>query len=84
VTSPMAANHVDVRRTLTKTPLARQHETRLNGKVIRRPKPIDWDAFDRRQFPKPAIDLAVDSYIKLAIGSTGPFNFMPSSLPRWP
>jgi rubrerythrin len=67
----MAANHVDVRRTLTKTPLSRQHESRLRGKAMRRPKPIDWGAFDRRQFPKPAIDLAVDSYIKIAIGEYG-------------
>jgi hypothetical protein len=67
----MGAGHVDVRRTLTKTPLARQHESRLDGKAMRKPKSIPWRAFDRREFAKPAIDLAVDSYVKLAIGEYG-------------
>jgi rubrerythrin len=67
----MATKHVDIRRTLTETPLARQHESRLDGKAVRKPKPIRWSAFDRRQFPKAAIDLAVDSYVKLAIGEYG-------------
>jgi hypothetical protein len=67
----MTDRHVDVRRTLTKTPLARQHERRLDGKASRKPKPIPWDAFDRRRFPQSAIDLAVDSYVKLAIGEYG-------------
>lgn len=67
----MSDHHVDVRRALTKTPLARQHERRLDGRATRKPKPVPWDAFDRRQFPKPAIDLALDSYVKLAIGEYG-------------
>jgi hypothetical protein len=67
----MGDNHVDVRRVLTKTPLARQHEGRVSGKAARRPRPIAWAAFDRAPFPKPAIDLAVDSYTKLAIGEYG-------------
>ncbi len=36
----VGASYVDVRRVLTKTPLARQHEGRLDGKATRRPKPI--------------------------------------------
>ena len=67
----MGDDHVEVRRALTKTPLARQHERRLDGKSTRRPKAIPWGAFDRSRFPKPAIDLAVDSYVKLAAGEYG-------------
>jgi hypothetical protein len=67
----MSAGQVDVRRILTKTPLARQHESRLDGKAMRKPKAIPWRAFDRSRFAKPAIDLAVDSYVKLAIGECG-------------
>jgi rubrerythrin len=69
--STSRAKHFDVRRVLTKTPLARQHERRLDGKATRKPKPIPWGAFDRRPFPKPAIDLALDSCVKLAIGEYG-------------
>src|SRR5271156_4191117 len=71
----MSASHFDVRRVLTSTPLARQHERRADGKSTRKVKPIPWKAFDRRQFPKPAIDLAVDAYTKLAIGEYGAVQF---------
>jgi hypothetical protein len=62
---------IDIRRVLTKTPLARQHEGRVSGRSTRRPRPIAWAAFDPAPFPRPAIDLAVDSYTKLAIGEYG-------------
>jgi hypothetical protein len=67
----MASKHFDVRRVLTQTPLARQHERRVDGKATRKPKPIPWGTFDRRRFPKPALDLALDSCVKLAIGEYG-------------
>ena len=60
-----------VRRFLTATPLAQEHERRLFGKQQRRPRAIPWTACDRSSFPKPALDLAVDSYVKLAAGEYG-------------
>jgi hypothetical protein len=61
----------DVRRTLTKTPLARAHERRVAGGSSHRPKPIPWGALDRTGFPERAIELAVDSYVHLAAGEYG-------------
>jgi hypothetical protein len=43
----------------------------VSGRSTRRPRPIAWAAFDPAPFPRPAIDLAVDSYTKLAIGEYG-------------
>lgn len=62
---------ITVRRSLTATPLARQHDARLVGKRQRRPRAIPWTACDRSKFPKSALDLAVDSYVKLAAGEYG-------------
>jgi hypothetical protein len=67
----VSTRRLQIRRSLTTTPLARQHEGRLGGKPQRRAKPIPWSACDRSKFPKAAIDLAVDSYIKLAAGEYG-------------
>jgi hypothetical protein len=67
----VSARRLQVRRSLTETPLARDHEGRLGGKPQRRAKPIPWSACDRSEFPKPAVDLAVDSYVKLAAGEYG-------------
>jgi hypothetical protein len=60
-----------LRRVLTTTPLARLHERRVDGKHVRKPRPIPWAAFDRSAYPKPAIALALDSYIKSAEGEYG-------------
>jgi hypothetical protein len=62
---------LQVHRALTATPLAKQHEQRLVGKTLRRAKPIPWSACDRSKFPKPALDLAIDSHVKLAAGEYG-------------
>ena len=67
----MSGRRLQVRRSLTATPLARQHEGRAEGKPQRRPRPVPWAACDRSKFPKAAIDLAVDSYVKLAAGEYG-------------
>jgi hypothetical protein len=67
----MSGKRLEIRRTLTTTPLARQHEGRLTGKPQRRPKPIDWGACDRSRYPKEALRLAVDSHVKLAAGEYG-------------
>jgi hypothetical protein len=56
---------------LTTTPLARQHERRLEGKLLRKPRPIPWAAFDRSAFPKTALDLALDSFVKSADAEYG-------------
>jgi len=67
----VSGRRLQVRRSLTATPLARQHEGRAEGKPQRRPRPVPWAACDRSKFPKAAIDLAVDSYVKLAAGEYG-------------
>ena len=67
----MSGRYLELRRRLTSTPLARQHESRLRGKGLRRPREIPWASFDRSRFPKAALDLAADSYGKLAAGEYG-------------
>jgi hypothetical protein len=67
--------HFNVRRVLTNTPLARQHEMRADGKATRRPKPVDWSAFDRRRFPKAALDLALESSLAQASAEYGAIQF---------
>jgi hypothetical protein len=67
----VSARWLQIRRALTTTPLAREHEGRLAGRPQRRPKAIPWDACDRSLYPQAAIDLAVDSHVKLAAGEYG-------------
>src|SRR3984957_11239981 len=67
----MRARMFKIRRSLTATPLARDHEGRLDGRPQRRPKRIPWDACDPSLFPKEARDCAIDSYIKTAAGEYG-------------
>ena len=67
----MATSHVQIRRVLTTTPLARQHERRLEGKLQRKPRRIPWAAFDRSAFPQRALALALDSYVKSADAEYG-------------
>jgi hypothetical protein len=59
---------VEVRRILTETPLARQHEKTLEGKVTRKRPPIDFAAFDRTKYPRPALALAYNAQTRLALG----------------
>jgi hypothetical protein len=64
-----SSSHVRVRRVLTKTPLARQHERTLERGLGRRARPkIDFAAFDRASYPAPALALALDAQTKLALG----------------
>ena len=60
-----------VRRILTATPLARQHEHRLSGRVTHKHKPIQWASFDRSKYPAAALALACDAQSKLALGEYG-------------
>jgi hypothetical protein len=62
------AGLVEVRRNLTDTPLARQHEKTLEGKVTRKRPPIDFAKFDRTKYPRPALALAYNAQTRLALG----------------
>ena len=57
---------IQIRRVLTETPLARQHELRLE-KDRRRPV-IPFKSFRRESYPKPALDLAFNAQLALAAG----------------
>jgi 1,2-phenylacetyl-CoA epoxidase catalytic subunit len=62
---------VQVRRTLTTTALARQHEKALAGKLTRKIPVIPWDEFDRAKYPEAALALAAEAQSKLALGEYG-------------
>jgi hypothetical protein len=63
------ARTLEVRRVLTDTPLARQHERHLE-KPRRRPQ-IPWNKFRRSDYPKAALELAFDAQRALAGGEYG-------------
>ena len=56
-----------VRRELTKTPLARQHDLVVTGRE-RRGVTIAWSRFDRARYPEPALALAAHAQRSLAAG----------------
>jgi len=64
-TSP---SNVHVRRVLTATPLARQHERTLDRGLTRRRPTVDFAHFDRKRYPQPALALAHHAQTKLALG----------------
>jgi 1,2-phenylacetyl-CoA epoxidase catalytic subunit len=59
---------MQLRRMLTETPLARQHERVMQGRGRRKHTPIAWNAFDRARWPGAALRLALDAQQKLAMG----------------
>jgi hypothetical protein len=59
---------VRIRRTLTETPLARQHDRMLTGRVTRRVVGVPWSKFDRSKYPEPALALACKAQTMLATG----------------
>ena len=59
---------LQVRRLLTETPLARQHERVMEGRPRHKVAPIPWDAFRRSRWPAGALRLALDAQQKLAMG----------------
>jgi len=65
------SGRVRVRRLLTATPLARQHERGLAGTLTRRVPAIPWDAFDRSKYDDAALRLAAHAQTKLALGEYG-------------
>ena len=60
---------IEIRRVLTSTPLARQHELRLE-KERRRPK-IPFSSFRRGDYPEAALELAFNAQLALAAGEYG-------------
>lgn len=60
------AQKIEIRRVLTNTPLARQHELHLE-KGRRRPA-IPWAKFRRADYPEQALELAFDAQRALASG----------------
>jgi hypothetical protein len=59
---------LQVRRVLTTTPLARQHEMMLADRSTRKHPAIPWKAFRRDRYPEPALALAYDAQRMLALG----------------
>jgi hypothetical protein len=57
-----------VRRVLTDTPLARQHERLLAERPGRKRVNVPWGAFDRSRYPDAALALALDAHRSLAVG----------------
>jgi hypothetical protein len=62
------SSQVEVRRVLTATPLARQHERTLERGLSRKHPHIDFAGFDRSKYPRPALALAHHAATKLALG----------------
>jgi hypothetical protein len=59
---------VQVRRVLTSTPLARQHERSLERGLARKHPRIPFEKFDRAKYPRAALALAHHAQTKLALG----------------
>jgi hypothetical protein len=62
------ASPVKVRRVLTDTPLARQHDRAILKHGSARHKPIPFDRFDRSKYPAAAVALALQAQKALALG----------------
>jgi hypothetical protein len=59
---------IRVRRVLTETPLARQHDRTVSGRSSRRVIEVPWSKFDRAKYPEPALALACKAQTMLATG----------------
>jgi hypothetical protein len=82
---PKKPGKLHVRRVLTTTPLARQHERSKAGGRLRTARQIPWTAFERSKYPAPALELATDAMIGLARGEYGAldaFSRLTSALAR--
>lgn len=62
---------VKIRRVLTSSPLARQHEAELRRRGPRKGHVLPWGRFDRDAYPAPALALAQDAQRMLATGEYG-------------
>ncbi len=63
-----SSDSIALSATLSGTPLAHRHQQIIQGKLIRAPKPLPWDAFDRATHSEAALRLAVDLWSGLAVG----------------
>jgi hypothetical protein len=59
---------LQIRRTFTSSPLARQHERALDGRTTRVLPNIPWSKFERAKYPEPALALACKAQTMLALG----------------
>jgi hypothetical protein len=59
---------IQVRRILTETPLARQHDQTVSGRSTRKVVAVPWSKFDRTTYPEPALALAYQAQTMLATG----------------
>jgi hypothetical protein len=59
---------IRVRRVLTDTPLARQHDRTVSGRTTRQVIDVPWSEFDRSKYPEPALALACKAQTMLATG----------------
>src|SRR5688572_19685878 len=62
---------VKIRRVLTDSPLARQHEHALASRATRHGISIPWSTFNRESYPAPALALAANAQKMLATGEYG-------------
>jgi hypothetical protein len=69
--TPASGEKLRVRRTLTDTPLARQHEHTLDAKGARSRRAIPWATFDRSKYPEAALKVAATAQRALAHGEYG-------------
>jgi len=63
-----ASANIQVRRILTETPLARQHDQTVSGRSTRKVVAVPWSKFDRASYPEPALALACKAQTMLATG----------------
>jgi len=63
-----APERVRIGRVLTETPLAKQHDRMLTGRVTRKIVDVPWSKFDRSKYPEPALALACKAQTMLATG----------------
>jgi hypothetical protein len=59
---------IRIRRALTDTPLARQHDRTVSGRSTRRVVAVPWSKFDRSKYPEAALSLACKAQTMLATG----------------
>jgi hypothetical protein len=63
-----APARVQIRRVLTDSALARQHDRMLTGRIARKVIEVPWSKFDRSKYPAPALALACKAQTMLATG----------------
>jgi hypothetical protein len=63
-----APERLELRRTLSSSPLARQYDRALDGRATRKIVSIPWSRFDRSAYPEPALALACKAQTMLAMG----------------